>query len=660
MWRSSRPYGAMVLASQTVRARSRSATRVAFGVPTPWLITLSALLANCGIAAAQPAPSTLEPVLITGTRVPTTLREGTDNITVVSREALDRMVPATGADLFRQVPGLQIDQLGGPGGLASVYIRGSDPNHVLILIDGVRVNDSTNSRGGGFDLSGLDPGRVERIEILRGAASAIYGADAMGGVINIVTRRASPGLAAGISYGGLGYRSARASGSMGNVVSAGVSTLRDGREADGGALALTQLDGSVKLPSTANGSVVLDLRHSRRESSSFPDDSGGIQLATLRTLERHDGSDTSLGAKGRWEFDAWTLNATASSYRHVDDIVSPGVAPGERNPVGVPSSASRTSFMRTNLLVNGVVHLPGGSELAVGGEYQREHGISQVLYTLFGTAFPVDFDLTRVTRSAFAELKWLAAKDLVVRAGLRHDGVRGNGSHTSPSIGARYDLRAIDASLKASYSEGFKPPSFFVLGLPAALGGNPSLRAERSKGGSIGYEQRFWEGRGVASMSVFQTIYRDLVTYDSLANQTVNAGRVDIRGAEFELSVPIGSSVGSTLAFTRLLTRVGDNGEPLRQRPGRRASMDLIWGIDEASSLDWRVEVVADVFDSSVPTGSLTLPTSIRHDVAYVLRLTPKMRVSATLDNVFDRRNQSYIGQPAPGRRLRLALDAAF
>ena len=99
-------------------------------------------------------------------------------------------------DLFRQVPGLQIDQLGGPGGLSSVYIRGSDPNHTLVLIDGVRVNDPTNARGGGYDLSNLDPSNIERVEVLRGAASSVYGADAMGVRLGTAKSQVSRGLAA--------------------------------------------------------------------------------------------------------------------------------------------------------------------------------------------------------------------------------------------------------------------------------------------------------------------------------------------------------------------------------------------------------------------------------------------------------------------------------
>jgi hypothetical protein len=153
----------------------------------------------------------LADVLVTAYRVPTLEREAADNVTIIGREQIERRDVASGVDLFRQVPGLQIDQLGGPGGPGSVYIRGSDPNHVLVLVDGVRTNDPTTSRGGGFDLSNLDPNQIERVEVLRGAASPVYGADAMG----------------------------------------------------------------------------------------FPDDSGGLRLAAIRTLERRQAADTSYSLRAR-------------------------------------------------------------------------------------------------------------------------------------------------------------------------------------------------------------------------------------------------------------------------------------------------------------------------------------------------------------------------
>ena len=108
---------------------------------------------------------------------------------MLEREDFDVEKPAKLADLLRRVAGVHVDQVGGRGGTGSLYLRGADPNYTLVLVDGVRVNDPTNARGGSFDFSALDVADVERVEIARGPYSAVYGGDALAGVINIVTRR---------------------------------------------------------------------------------------------------------------------------------------------------------------------------------------------------------------------------------------------------------------------------------------------------------------------------------------------------------------------------------------------------------------------------------------------------------------------------------------
>lgn len=640
-----------------------------------------ATLVGCIMAGGLPAvawaadPATapgeaerrLDNLVVIGYRVPTLWREAADSVTIVTREQIEQRDAATGVDLFRQIPGLQIDQLGGPGGLSSVYIRGSDPNHVLVLIDGVRVNDPTNSRGGGFDMSNLDPANIERIEVLRGPASSIYGADAMGGVINITTRRGRGGATRGemgAGFGGQDYRSLNGRVSAGTErarFSLGASKLRDGRDKDGGRLDLDVYTGAAHFALGSSASIDVDLRHSERDSSSFPDDSGGIRLARIRTLERKHANDTSFSARGRWDVSPLaTLNAALTRYERKEAIDSPGVAPGIRSEIGLPAALSRTDYTRDNLLANVTFHFPLDSELALGAELQREHGINHTVFSLFGMAIPANFDLERDTRSSFAEFKWVATDDLILRAGLRHDRVDGSGSNTSPSAGAHYSLRSIGGAIKASYSEGFKPPSFFALGLPVVLSGNPDLRAEHSKGGAISYEQRFRNGTSKASVSLFKTRYTDLVTFDNTINQLVNARTADARGIELELESRITEALSVRAHFTRLLTHIEDSDEPLRQRPGKRAGFQLFYRLNDRSEINWSTEYVADVFDSSIPTGNLTLPSSVRSDVAYVHRFGKWFKAAVAVDNVFDKRNEAYVGFRSPGRRVRINLSASF
>src|SRR3954470_8322213 len=137
-----------------------------------------------------PAPPSQPEIVVTGSRVAAAPEELGANVTVLSRAAFDVEKPAKLSDILGRVAGLHVDQVGGRGGTGSLYMRGADPNYTLVLVDGVRVNDPTNARGGSFDFSSLDVADVERVEIARGPYSAVYGGDALAGVINIVTRHA--------------------------------------------------------------------------------------------------------------------------------------------------------------------------------------------------------------------------------------------------------------------------------------------------------------------------------------------------------------------------------------------------------------------------------------------------------------------------------------
>src|SRR5262245_55187328 len=130
-------------------------------------------------------------IVVTGSRVASDPADVGANVTVLAREDFDVEKPVKLADVLDRVAGVHVDQVGGRGGTGSLYLRGADPNYTLVLVDGVRVNDPTNARGGSFDFSTFDVADVERVEVARGPYSAVYGGDALAGVINIITHRNS-------------------------------------------------------------------------------------------------------------------------------------------------------------------------------------------------------------------------------------------------------------------------------------------------------------------------------------------------------------------------------------------------------------------------------------------------------------------------------------
>jgi outer membrane cobalamin receptor len=221
-----------------------------------------------------------------------------------------------------------------------VYVRGSDPNFTAVLIDGIKVNDPTNSHGGSFDFSTLSTDNIERIEVVRGPLSAVYGSDALGGVINIITRRGTegPNGSVEVSAGRFGaYRTLlQANGTL-SVMDYAVSGsyLDNGRPVEGSRLlgVTPQTNLGVHLTDAIELRGVL--RYADSQSKAFPDDSGGPEFAVRRTTEKRDAQDLTTGITLKhtptpW----WEYSLQFGLFNHNDHIDSPGVAPGVRDPVG--------------------------------------------------------------------------------------------------------------------------------------------------------------------------------------------------------------------------------------------------------------------------------------------------------------------------------------
>jgi vitamin B12 transporter len=598
-------------------------------------------------------------------RIPVQLRETTQGVSVISEKTISARNPASAVELFQQVPGLQIDQVGNAGGQGNIYIRGSEPNHTLILIDGVRLNDPTNNRGGGYDLSSLDPSSIERIEVIRGAGSAIYGADAMGGIVNIVTKR---GKAGGVGaqvrgeVGGQGYRQGQGSVSFGNDRVQGLigaTLLKDGDKADGGEIDLKTFHGSVSFQPTKSSDIRLYARHNDRDSSAFPESSGGVRLAVNRDLEKRDaketiyGADFSLDATEKIEF-----NLKLASYKRDEDKDTPAIAPADPNDpfTGIPAATSSIDFERRSVLVSALFRLPLNTDLSVGYEQLREVGEIRGVLDFFGP-LPRNFDLTRKTRSPFAEVKLRPIEPLVVHLGVRRDSISDQADETSPSAGVRFTIPGTQTTLKAHYAEGFKPPSFFALGDP--ISGNPDLLSETSKSTEIGFEQGLWGDRASISAALFKTKYKNLIDFDFATFKLVNRNRVNADGAEVEFKVRPIERLSLGLSYTYVDLEIENSNINLRNRPKHRASLSLNYAITDALQLAFNAAYVGKAFDSAIPTGEVELDSYTRVDAALTYRWR-NLSATFALDNLLNDKYEQFIGFEQPGIRARVGVGYRF
>jgi iron complex outermembrane receptor protein/vitamin B12 transporter len=626
---------------------------------------LHALAAACAapLAAQAQAPGT-PTVVVTGTRLPLSAAGLAQNVTIIDRAEIEANHVARIEDLLARVTGAYVDQAGSSGSFVSLYMRGAENSHLLILLDGVKLNDPTTTRGSAYDLSSIDVSQIDRIEVLRGPASAVYGGEALAGVVHIITKRAALQGLSGSAYAAAGGDHHRKAGA---VVAFGADTVRaqigaghagEGSSSEDSKLRLNSVNGSVRFaPATAFNAELFG-SHIERESEAFPDDSGGPRLAVNRAKTLRDSTDNLFGGRLSYgEARLVRIDAVVSRFDRKERADNAAVDAGVRFPV--PAFVSDTDFQRSNATVSATHDYGDRASVVLGAEYQKEEGeLTSVGDFLFaGSPQTFSFQLDRKTKSVFAEGRMRVLPSLAVQLGVRRDKVDGLDGVTTPHLGVVWDLPNGATTLKANFNKGFKPPSFFALGFP--IGANPDLRPERSKNAELTLAHRIDTDGSMAQVSVFQTDYEDLVDFDGTTFTNINRGKVVVKGVEPELKLYITPRWRVQANATLLQIEERDGRQPLRNRPERQAHAATWYELNDQHAVFAAVRHSGGFLDRSNPTGDINMPGFTVVDIGYTFTYGP-MRVRLSLDNVLDKDYEQFVGFPAQGRRARAEVRATF
>jgi outer membrane cobalamin receptor len=589
-----------------------------------------------------------------------------DTRTAITTATLPREGPQmTMVDALRAFAGVHIDQPGGPGGRSSLYLRGGEENYTVVLLDGVPVNNPTDSRGGGFDFGTLDAGEFAMAEIVRGPVSARYGPDALSGVIKLTSdvlglqHRSKIALDAG----GRSLAAARVATSAregGWTAGLSGSWLVDGDRA-AGSYARHEAVGAGATWQGRDYEWRMTVRYGRQDSAAFPDDSGGERFAVLRSLEERSGSTTTtnmeLLSPGirrtnlKWRVRSW------GAWLHAHDD-SPAVAPGLRDPIGLPASLEATTLRRFGLSAEGAVDLGGSDTLAMGVDGESEYGRSDTVLR-FGT-FPIaaPFTATRDRVGAFAEYTLHPASGWLIQPSVRIDRTRNFSPRATPRFGIRVPISSTTV-LRLNAGDGFKLPSFYALSNP--LVGNRALKPEKARAVDLGIERKIAGGRGAFELGGFSSRYRDGIDFDpGPPPRLVNRNEIRSDGVEASLRVKLTDVFEWMFSGTYVDIRSEPGGGPLRGRPRREGSVRAIWRPWDGLMVTASVIAVGSVFDSSVPTGDVFLSGWRRVDLAARCQIRRDLIVSAAIDNLFDGRYEEAIGAPSPGVRLRGGIEVRF
>lgn len=600
----------------------------------------------------------LETMVVTGSRLATTTGAIPSHVTVIDREMLEATQARSVLDVLRSAAGVNVTQYGGRGGVSSVYLRGAEPNFTAVFIDGVRVNDPTNSRGGSFDFSTLNLAEIERIEIARGTQSSVYGADALAGVIGIFTRQPGDGNRLAVD-GEIGeddfYRgSLHLGGELGSRTSLSLtgSVESESDWIDGNEFENRTVSGRLRSRPSEDWSLGLSLRYADTTSESFPEDSGGPDYAVLRAADDRDQAQLTLAGRARWEAtERFTLGLEAGYLDHDEEYLSPGIAPGALS--GVPPYASDSSLERTNLALTATVGAREGTRMLFGVDYQDEDGRQAGSIELApGFSLPTDFALDRDILGAFAEVGLQAGNGVSASASIRRDDPSDDRARTTVRIGAQY--ASATTRIFASYGEGYKLPSFFALGHP--LVGNPDLEPETSTTWEVGISQAAFAGAFEATLSAFVSEYKDLIDFDFELFTNVNRARVDIDGVE--LAADLFPIEGLTLSahVTHLDVDVHGSPTPLRQRPDWSGGISGRWEVNGRIAVSASWQSVGSFYDSAVPTGGVTLDGYDRLDLETSWRVRDWLTLWLAVDNAFAADYEETVGFPALGTRARIGF----
>ena len=630
--------------------------------------TIVALSLSNVLAAEHDPIDTLDPLVITATASPTTLSQTPAAVTIINREQIAQQQANRLSTILQQVPGIFVDEMGGRGGISSVYLRGGDPNFTIIMIDGIPINDPSNQRGGSVNLSTLTPERIERIEIVRGPASVVYGSDAMAGAINIITRKGQTNAHydATIEGGQFGYGRGvlQARGTIRDVrYSGSFAFTRNDEQVEGDRFEGLTTGGSLEWSPASSVNVQVTGQYSQSDIRAFPEGSGGSRLSVLRTTEQRSADEFLLGIMLNHQLDpTWHQQFSANVFYRQEDVNNPGVMSAPltfRNPPTIFT----TDFSRSRFLWALHKTLTENWKLSGGIQLIHENGERSGTQQLTALGFPADqrndFSKARTTPAGFLETVWNSFSGTTVTSSLRID----DPQHFSPEVTPRVALTVQllpSTSVRGSYSEGFKLPSFNALSDP--LIGNPLLVPETSRGWDLNMHHELFQKKIQLDVTYFNNRFSNVIDLDpALARQNrftlVNLSTVLTNGIELEVATTPYPWLQVKGFFTYLNTDILGSDDALRNRP--KTSGGLIVTIQPNSRLHIRSQAraVGKRIDLQIPTTQTTVPSYYRVDLAATLTLNDSWKVFMASENLTNVRYEEFLGFEAPGVWFRFGLE---
>lgn len=607
------------------------------------LICLMAVLL-VSAATAQAEDDALPDVAAAPRRMEVPIEQLAESITVIGRAEIERRGWRTLPDVLREVPGLHVAQSGGRGKTTSVFTRGTESDHTLVLIDGIEVSDPSTP-GSTFDLAHLLTENIERVEVLRGPQSTLYGSEALGGVINIVTRegRGKPTASAWVETGAFGTfqesiglhggsDELRYSLSYSNLHTRGSTALAEnlgGHERDG----YENRSLSVRLGISPTSAAELRL-FGRLIDTDSEIDGFGVEDPDSRGSTRQ----LFLRADGR-------LDLFAGVWRHRFGV---SYTDHDRSDVDDPPAGFfvRTGRDGRRLKLDWQQDLSLGRDhvVTLGLETERESLDSTTLTVIPSTGH----DTASVrTSSVFLQEQFSLADRVFGTLGARLEHHDEFGSQLTYKVAVAYLHPATGTKLRGTIATGFNAPSLSELFDP--FSGNPDLDPDRSRGWDIGFEQPLWDGQIRLGVTYFQNRIRDQIDFeDVFPFKSKNTKRAKTDGFESFASLNLGERVAVRIDHTYTSAEDRSSNEDLLRRPSHQLRAKLEVRPIDGTTLSTSVLYVGHRRDIGA-NGRESLSGYTVANVAATYQLRPGLKLFGRIDNLFDRDYADPLQFQSPG-----------
>jgi vitamin B12 transporter len=619
------------------------------------------------IPAAQRAPSDAQPsgapaketaVVVSPTATVTPVDQVASSVTVITAKDMERDQRRTAPDALATVPGLNVVQSGGPGGLTSVFMRGTNSNHTKILIDGIDVSDPSNPNRS-FDLGQLLTADIQQIEVLRGPQSGLYGADALGGVISIITKKGEgpPRATATIEGGSFGtfnqtvglsgaqdrinYAFTVAHFSALDIPVTPLQLLPPGQKAIGNSY--DNMTYSTKLGADVSENLTLNavVRYTDATLHFTGDTFDPVTFASFPAAAQSTQIVHQLFTR---EEAVWSvLDGRIRNYFGVNytNNWNYNISPGDAAP-------TITTGDRVQYDWHTVTQLTPHNTFIVGAEHETE-----TLQTSTVSA-------QNVNKAGYMELQSEFANRVFLVENIRQDDNDRFGEHPTLRIAPAVIVPFTETKLKGSYGTGFKAPTLnqLFVSFPAFFFfANPNLKPEQSVGYDAGFEQPLFNDRLRFGSTYFHNDITDLIQSvvdpTTFSSTNVNVGRATTEGTENFVAATVTDRIRFRADYTFTRTVDAMTGLELLRRPKEKWSAQLIWNPIDPLTLSATVLHTGSFIDAnrdfSIPR--LLAPAYTVVNVAADYAVTDQLKVFGRIDNLFNVHYQNPTGflQPSLG-----------